>query len=80
MTIKILAFGISKELIGKQNITITLKDSSTVNVLKENLLLKYPKLENLSDFMIAVNEKYAEESQKLQPHDEVAIIPPTNGG
>lgn len=80
MTINILAFGISKDIIGKQCLKINNDRLSTVSQLKKYLKLNYPGLNTLPDFLIAVNSKYVRSSFKLHSGDEIAIIPPTNGG
>jgi len=48
--------------------------------LKKKLLLKFPKLKNIEEFAIAVNEEYAEDDLVLRENDVVAIIPPVSGG
>lgn len=80
MKLKILTFGIAKDIVGKNNLTIDVDDATTVKELKKTLKLRYPRFAKMSDFLIAVNTKYSNESQKIKAHDEIAIIPPTNGG
>ena len=48
--------------------------------LKEKLLQKYPQLENIHSYAIAVNENYASEETTLKEKDVIAIIPPVSGG
>ena len=57
-----------------------LKSDETVLALKKDLLLKYPKLKNIEEFAIAVNEEYADDDLILKENDVVAIIPPVSGG
>ena len=52
----------------------------TVAVLKMQLETAYPKLHELSSYMVAVNNEYALPNLLLKPGDEVAIIPPVSGG
>lgn len=80
MVVTILAFGISKDIIGKQKFKATLEDQATVTSLKVFLLKKYPQLKSVSDFLLAINATYAKDTDILHPHDEIALIPPTNGG
>lgn len=80
MTVTILAFGISKEIIGKSKIKLTTEKSTSVMELKKILISMYPGLSQLPDFLIAINSKYSSGLIKLHPNDEIAIIPPTNGG
>lgn len=80
MKIKVLAFGIAKDIFGAPVVEVDMAQDSTVASLKATLEARYPRLQQLSSFMIAVNEEYAEAGNALQPHDEVAIIPPVSGG
>ena len=41
---------------------------------------KFPQLQNLNSYAIAVNEEYAEDALTLKNGDIVAIIPPVSGG
>lgn len=79
MVIKILAFGIAKEITGKQKLNIDIEKDTTIKQLREVLCSKYKKLSTIP-FLVAVNDAYAKDKKKLRDGDEVAIIPPTNGG
>jgi len=77
---RVLLFGITKEIVGKQEIFI--QDASIVEVkdLLAQLKQEYPALNKLKSLMIAVNDEYAQSNQKLSERDEVALIPPVSGG
>jgi len=77
---KILAFGIAKELLGSGSVDIEYGREVTVDELKCKLGELYPGLNKLSSFMIAVNNEYAESDKIINAGDEVAIIPPVSGG
>lgn len=80
MRIKILVFGIVKEMIGDNNLSLEIDGPATVKKLKNILVLKYPQLKRVSNFVIAINQQYATDNKKIKQGDEIAIIPPTNGG
>lgn len=80
MTITLLAFGIAKDIVGKQKLVVIKKNPATVASLRTSLKKSYPKLGDIPHLMIAVNNKYAKDTDKLHTNDEVALIPPTNGG
>ncbi len=80
MAIKVLAFGIAKEIFGSDSIDIQLEGNTTAENLKSELLQQYPGLKRLTSFMIAVNSEYALPSAVISAGDEVAIIPPVSGG
>lgn len=80
MNISVLFFGITTDLTGEHNINLEVDKTFTVNDLKEQLKEKYPALENIDSYAVAVNEEYANYDIFLKPNDVVAIIPPVSGG
>ncbi len=80
MTIKLLFFGITADLVGEKEISYTLESALTIKLLKEQLKKDFVKLKNINEFAIAVNEEYATEDYQLKNEDVVAIIPPVSGG
>ena len=75
----ILTFGIVKEILGNTSVIGSDSDIS-VAALKTKLEEQYPRLKQLSSFMISVNGEYVSEDTIIKPGDEVAIIPPVSGG
>lgn len=80
MTINLLFFGITTDLVGKSDMLFSINDNTTVNELKKILTTQFSALKNLNQFAIAVNEDYAEDILILNEGDVVAIIPPVSGG
>jgi molybdopterin synthase sulfur carrier subunit len=80
MEIRLLAFGIVKEIFKVNLMEISLPEGSTVDVLRKNLEHQFPAIKRLSTYMIAVNNEYAAEDVILKAQDEIAIIPPVSGG
>lgn len=80
MTIEIMAFGITKDIVGKTLFKIELPAGSTVKELKTQLHERYPQMQELKSLLIAVNEEYGDETHILGERDEVALIPPVSGG
>lgn len=76
---KILAFGIAKEIVGGPLLDVD-AGGVTVDELKKQLAALYPRLKQLTTFMIAVNGEYATADQVINANDEIAIIPPVSGG
>ncbi|HSQ44671.1 MAG TPA: MoaD/ThiS family protein, partial [Ginsengibacter sp.] len=72
---KILAFGIVKDIFSNAVIDVDCKNESSVDDLKNMLEKKYPGLNELGSYMIAVNNEYASASDIINENDEVAIIP-----
>lgn len=76
----ILAFGIVREIFGGPEIAIDIKEGEDIDALKKVLEKKYPKLNELGSYMIAVNNEYAKPADIIHKNDELAIIPPVSGG
>lgn len=76
---KVLAFGITRQLLGGKEAMIEV-DGNTVGALRQALSLRFPELNGLNSLYIAVNSGYSEEGQVLSPEDEIALIPPVSGG
>ena len=80
MEIKVLAFGIAKEIFGKPSIYVQLPDGAATAMLKSKLEVSYPRLTQLASYLVALNAEYAEDTDLIAESDEVAIIPPVSGG
>ena len=80
MNIKTLFFGITADLVQNSGLQISVDENSSVANFKLMLKDKFPQLENLNSYAIAVNEEYAEDDLTLKNGDIVAIIPPVSGG
>lgn len=80
MTLEIMAFGITKDIVGKTLINFELPTGSSVKDLKEKLIENYPRMQDLKSLLIAVNEEYGDETHILSERDEIALIPPVSGG
>lgn len=80
MIIKILFFGIARDISEKNSIEIEAKEPLNIEDLKKLLKNKYPKFDVINDFSLAVNEAYADNDYMLCNNDTVAIIPPVSGG
>ncbi len=80
MIIKILFFGIARDISEKNSIEIEVKESLNIEDLKILLKNKYPKFDMINDFSLAVNETYTDDDYLLCNKDIVAIIPPVSGG
>lgn len=80
MKVKLLAFGIAKDIFGGTSILIDLPQGADTNTLKNKLEERYPKLKELASYMIAVNDEYAQAGTLISEQDEIAIIPPVSGG
>jgi molybdopterin synthase sulfur carrier subunit len=80
MEVKIIAFGIAKDILGTNEIELAFKESIAVEELLEELKTRYPAFRELRSLAIAINETYASPGQMIGARDEVVIIPPVAGG
>ena len=80
MKIKVLAFGIAKDIFGESSVSLELANDSTVYNLQYLLEQQYPKLQQLKSYMLAVNNEYALPGDTIHERDEIAVIPPVSGG
>ena len=80
MTIKVLAFGIAKDIFGAAAVSLELGNDSTVYNLQYVLEHEYPRLRQLKSYMLAVNNEYALPGDTIHERDEIALIPPVSGG
>lgn len=77
---RILSFGIAREIIGESELAMALAESITVSDLKAYLEETYPDFKTLPSYRVAINQTFAEDDDEIAAHDEVAIIPPVSGG
>jgi MoaE-MoaD fusion protein len=81
MQVRVLFFGVLKDLTGRSAETLTLPDRSTAGDLVEHYERQLPALKGaLSSIAISVNQKYADWGEPLSTGDEVALLPPVSGG
>lgn len=80
MTVKVLFFGITTDLVGSNQEEITIEKPISVADFKIILKEKHPSLKNIASYAIAVNESYAEDTSIIKMNDVVAVIPPVSGG
>ena len=80
MKLKILAFGIVKDIFGAASNEIEIDTTISIAGFKDILEQKYPGLKNISSYAVAVNNEYASEDIMITEKDEIAIIPPVSGG
>lgn len=80
MRIKVLAFGIAKDIIEGSTTELDLEEGRNVGNLKDALCQRFPEFTKLKSLSIAVNANYQDDQYVLQENDEVVIIPPVSGG
>lgn len=81
MKVKVKFFAILRERIGTGEITMEIREGSTVGELWEMLRQEYPKLAPVQmRLLYAVNQDYVSGDCVLKERDEVVFVPPVSGG
>jgi MoaE-MoaD fusion protein len=81
MRVRVLFFGVLKDLAGKSVDSLELPDGASVQNVLEHYALHLPRLKaSLSSLAVAVNQQYAGAETELKSDDEVALLPPVSGG
>ncbi len=80
MNLKVLCFGITRDIIGQFEYKLVMPAHATVADLKKHLSGQFPAFANLVSLRIALNEEYAEDGMVLKENDEIVLIPPVSGG
>jgi molybdopterin synthase catalytic subunit/molybdopterin converting factor small subunit len=81
MRVRVLFFGVLKDLASKSGDSLDLPDGSSVRDLLAQYEGQIPRLKALlPSLALAVNQQYAGPDTKLKADDEVALLPPVSGG
>ena len=81
MRVRILFFGVLKDIVGGSAATLDLPDGSCAGDVLAHYEARIPQLNGpLSSLALAVNQEYASPGTKLKENDEIALLPPVSGG
>ena len=81
MQIKVLFFGLLKDICGGSEATLELPAGSTAGSVFEHYAAAFPRLKQMaSSVVLARNHEFAAVSESLAEGDEVALLPPVSGG
>jgi molybdopterin converting factor subunit 1 len=80
MNLRILCFGITRDIIGQFEYSTSLENGATVADLRQHLSANFPTFASLKSLRVALNSEYAEDSMILKENDEIVLIPPVSGG
>ncbi len=81
MQVRVLYFGMLREIAGCEKEIVQLCDESRLGDLFTQLLQRFPQLDQFrGSVALAVNYEYSDRSTLLRENDEVALIPPVSGG
>jgi molybdopterin converting factor small subunit len=79
MTVQVLFFGATAEIVGTRNIQIDLPTGESASSAYEIILANHPLLAK-HDLRFSINQNYATGKEKLSDGDELAIFTAVSGG
>lgn len=81
MQVRVLYFGMLKDLLGRSAETVSLPQNARVSDLMERYRGANPRLETLLPAVaVSVNQEFAASATQLHDNDEVGLLPPVSGG
>ena len=80
MRVKVLYFGVLRELCGVTEESVEIADGADVATLYDHLRERPSNEEVWGSLAVAVNREYAAVGMVLREGDEVALLPPVSGG
>jgi len=81
MQIRVLFFGVLKDLVGRSADVVDLPEGARLRDLLSHYVHQAPRLEEMrAALALSVNQEYARADRQLASGDEVALLPPVSGG
>lgn len=81
MQVRVLFFGMLKDLAGRPSDSLSLPENATLADVLLHYESRIPGLKAWSGSMaMSINQQYADPEARLRPGDEVALLPPVSGG
>lgn len=81
MKVRVLFFGILKDVLGRDADALSLADGATVRDLMAHYASQSPRMQDhLPSVAVSVNQEFATAAAPLSDGDEVALLPPVSGG
>lgn len=81
MQLRVLFFGLLKDIAGRAADEREFPDGTTLGAVFDHYARQFPRLlDHRDSTVMARNEEFSEPSEKLSEGDEVAFLPPVSGG
>jgi molybdopterin synthase catalytic subunit/molybdopterin converting factor small subunit len=79
--VKVLFFGQIKDIVGRSEDALELREGDTAGSVFQRYAEQFPRLAGLSDStVVARNRAFAPRSTPVEDGDEIALLPPVSGG
>ena len=79
MQVRVLFFGMLKDMAGRPSESLSLPEGATLGDVLQHYEQAIPR-ELMSSLAMSVNQEYAAPDARLQPGDEVALLPRSAAG
>ena len=81
MQVRVLFFGMLKDLTGQSSDSLDLPEHATLRDLLAHYQQRIPRLHQIAPSLaLSINQEYAPLESQLKSGDEVALLPPVSGG
>jgi molybdopterin converting factor subunit 1 len=81
LQVRVLVFGAAREMVGSDQLELSLSAPATAESALREILAVYPELRRFGrSLLFAVNQEYASPGMQVREGDELAIFPPVSGG
>lgn len=81
MKLKIKLYASFREIVGAKEQDIDVAEGTTVQMLLEDYIKRFPRMSRFRDHIIlSVNKEYGRPERELKDGDEVSFLPPVSGG
>jgi molybdopterin synthase catalytic subunit len=80
--VRVLFFGAAREVVGRDQIELSLRAHANAASAFEEILSSYPELQRRfgRSLLFAINQEYARGEREVHAGDELAVFPPVSGG
>jgi molybdopterin synthase catalytic subunit/molybdopterin converting factor small subunit len=79
--VKVLFFGMLKDVVGRAEDQLVLEDNATLGRVFDHYGSRFPRLREMAgSILLARNHEFAGPSTQLAEGDEIAFLPPVSGG
>ena len=81
MRVKVLFFGMLKDVVGRSEESVELEGTPTAGAVFEHFAARYPRIgEMAASIVLARNREFCRAAELLGEGDELAFLPPVSGG
>ncbi len=81
MKVNVKLYASFREIVGAKEETIELREGTTVQMLLDEYVHRFPQMARYREHIIlSVNKEYGAPARVLREGDEVSFLPPVSGG